>query len=340
MAIDSANTVHVVWWDETPGNYEIYYKRSTDGGTTWSASQRLTWTPGNSSMPAMAIDSSDTIHIVWYDETPNDREIYYKRSEDGGTTWTASQRLTWTAGFSTSPGMTIDSGDTIHIVWADFSPGNYEIYYKRSEDGGSSWSVAQRLTWTADDSADPAAAMDSGNAVHVIWEDNTPGNHEVYYKWSAGGGAWTAARRLTWTADDSDDPTIAIDSSDTIHVVWNDLSPGNREIYYRRSPDGGTTWSASQRLTWNAGTSSIPSMAIASDDTIHVCWLDYSFPSSEICYKTSADGGATWGSLQRLTWTDSWSEYPAIAIDSVGVVHIVWGDFTPGNYEIYYKKSN
>jgi hypothetical protein len=28
-------------------------------------------------------------------------------------------------------------------------------------------------------------------------------------------------------------PAMAIDSSDTIHVVWNDDTPGNTEIYYK-----------------------------------------------------------------------------------------------------------
>jgi hypothetical protein len=25
-------------------------------------------------------------------------------------------------------------------------------------------------------------AVDSGNAIHIVWEDDTPGNGEIYYK--------------------------------------------------------------------------------------------------------------------------------------------------------------
>ncbi len=44
--------------------------------------------------------------------------------------WTAAKRLTWTSGWSHAPAMALDSGNAIHVVWPDDTPGNYEIYYK------------------------------------------------------------------------------------------------------------------------------------------------------------------------------------------------------------------
>ena len=32
----SGNNVHVVWDDNTPGNFDILYKRSTDGGASFT----------------------------------------------------------------------------------------------------------------------------------------------------------------------------------------------------------------------------------------------------------------------------------------------------------------
>jgi len=131
VAIDSDDYIHVIWADDTPGNYEIYHKRSMDGGTTWNAIKRLTWNSGTSYLPAIAIDSSNAIHVVWYDSTPGQNEIYYKRSTDEGTTWNTMNRLTWNSGFSTNPGIAIDSSGAIHVVWQDNTPGNYEIYYRK-----------------------------------------------------------------------------------------------------------------------------------------------------------------------------------------------------------------
>ncbi|MEM3002136.1 MAG: choice-of-anchor D domain-containing protein, partial [Candidatus Nitrosocaldus sp.] len=243
VAIDSANNIHVVWHDNTPGNYEIYYKKSTDGGNTWSADQRLTYTSGVSNNPMIAIDSANNIHVVWHDNTPGNYEIYYKKSTDGGNTWTWAKRLTYTSGSSNNPAIGVDSSGNIHVVWHDNTPGNYEIYYKKSTDGGNTWTWAKRLTYTSGSSNNPAIGIDSSGNIHVVWHDNTPGNYEIYYKKSTdGGNTWTWAKRLTYTSGSSNNPAIGIDSSGNIHVVWHDNTPGNYEIYYKKSTDGGNTW--------------------------------------------------------------------------------------------------
>jgi BNR repeat-containing family member len=340
VAIDSGDTIHVVWYDNTPGNSEIYYKRSTNGGTSWSVNQRLTWTAGYSSDPSIAVDSGGSLHVVWCDDTPGNDEIYYKRSTDGGTSWSAARRLSSTAGQSYDPVIAGDSSNNIYIVWDDDTPGNSEIYYRKSPNGGISWNAVQRLTWNSGKSANPSIAIDPSAAVHIVWEDYTPGNVEIYYKRSADGGAsWSAAQRITWTSGSSVSPGIAIDSGTTIHVVWAAEIPGDMELFYKKSTNGGNTWSTAQRLTWNTGSSSSPSIAIDSGGAIHIIWMDNTPGNFEIYYRKSTTGGTAWSAIQRLTWNSGNSYFPVIAIDSTDTIHIVWRDDTPGNIELYYKSG-
>jgi BNR repeat-containing family member len=287
IAADSGNALHVVWEDDTSGSYDIYYKKSADGGTSWSTAKRLFWTSGGSYYPALDIDSGGVIHVVWDDNTVGNEEIYYKRSSDGGATWSAVKRLTWTAGTSQNIAIDIDSGGAIHVVWEDCTPGHFEIYYKRSSDGGATWSTAKRLTWTSGWSWGPAIAIDSSDAICAVWDwdNNTLGYAEIYYRRSPDAGTtWTPAKRLTWTGK-SWYPTIAIDLSSNIHVVWEDDTLAYGEIYYVRSPDGGMSWNATQRLTWTAGNSLNPAIAIDSGGDIHVVWEDSTPYNFEIYYK-------------------------------------------------------
>jgi len=46
--------------------------------TDWTPSQGLPWTTGDSKFPAIAVDSSGNLHVVWWDDTPGNSEIYYK----------------------------------------------------------------------------------------------------------------------------------------------------------------------------------------------------------------------------------------------------------------------
>jgi hypothetical protein len=217
----------------------------------WNPAQRLTWTTGYSYAPAIATGSSNAVHVVWHDDTPGNNEIYYKRSTIGGAAWSVAQRLTWTPGSSLGADIATDSSNAVHVVWYDVTPGNYEIYYKRSTDGGATWGAAQRLTWTSTYHDSPAIATDSSNAVHVVWRDDMPNNYyEIYYKRSTDGGTtWSAAQRLTWNSAGSQNPAVTVGPDDAVHVVWEDSSPGNGDIYYKRSTDGGATWAAAQRLT-------------------------------------------------------------------------------------------
>jgi hypothetical protein len=97
----------------------------------WTTAQRLTWTSGFSGEPDIAIDSNNVIHVVWYDNRPGNNEIYYKNSSDGGTTWMASEKLTWNSGDSGWPDIAADPSGNLHLVWYDDTPGNREIFYRR-----------------------------------------------------------------------------------------------------------------------------------------------------------------------------------------------------------------
>jgi uncharacterized phage-like protein YoqJ len=334
IAIDSQDNIYVVWEDETPGNFEIFLKKSTNGGTSWTQ-KRLTRTSGDSWDPSIAIDSQDNIYVVWEDETPGNWEIFLKKSTNGGTSWT-QKRLTWTSSCSWTPSIAIDSQDNIYVVWDDCTSGNYEIFLKKSTNGGTNW-TQKRLTWNSGDSEYSSIAIDSQDNIYVVWEDETPGNDEIFLKKSTNGGTSWTQKRLTRTSDDSWTPSIAIDSQDNIYVVWEDYTPVNDEIFLKKSTNGGTNWTQ-KRLTWTSGGSWNSSIAIDSQDNIYVVWQDETLGNDEIFLKKSTNGGTNW-TQKRLTWTsgDSWN--PSIAIDSQDNIYVVWDDETPGNYEIFLKKS-
>jgi hypothetical protein len=151
-------------------------------GQTWSGLTRLTWNPGDSYWPIIAADSGSGIHVVWGDYSTGNSEIFYKKSTNNGSTWSGLNRLTWNSGDSWLPSVTADSSSGIHVVWDDGTPGNREIYYKRSTDSGASWSGITRLTWNSGESYYPSIAGDSSSGCHTAWCDETPGNFDIYYK--------------------------------------------------------------------------------------------------------------------------------------------------------------
>jgi hypothetical protein len=290
IAVDSSDTIHVVWEDSSTGYEEIFYRQTTDEGTTWSAAKRLTWTAGSSEVPDLAVDSSGAIHVAWQDDTPGNDEIFYKKSTDGGASWTSVKRLTWTSGASWRPDIAIGQGQAISAIWGDDTTAQYEyeIYYKRSTDGGASWDPVKRLTWTAGTSDGADMAIDSSNGVHIVWRNYSQGQGNLYYKQSTDGGTtWSSNKKLDWSGIPFA-PALAIDSAKTIHLVWQDHKSGTYDLYYMKSTAGGTAWSTAQRLTWTAGDAYDARIAIDSTNTIHGVWWDDTPGNPEIYYIKSS----------------------------------------------------
>ncbi|MCI0448389.1 MAG: T9SS type A sorting domain-containing protein [Chlorobi bacterium] len=330
----SGNFVHVVWWDFRQGNPEIYYKRSTDEGTSWGTDTRLTNDTAFSSLPSLSV-SGLQLHVVWEDRRDANREIYYKRSTDGGSSWGADLRLTNNFFNSESPCVAV-SGSAVHVVWHDDRNVNYEIYYKRSADGGTNWGSELRLTNASGNSIYPSVAV-IGQVVHVVWWDSRSGPNKTYYKRSTDSGInWSADIMLSSDSSDSWDPCISV-SGQNICVAWVDHRHGNGEIYYKRSTDGGISWGADTRLTNDPAGSEHPSVSVYSQN-VHIVWWETRDGNKEIYYKRSSDGGLSWEEDTRLTNNPAVSSGNNLAVAGSNV-HVVWYDYRDGNPEIYYKRN-
>jgi hypothetical protein len=347
----NSNNIHLVYTENISGNNdEIFYKKSTDGGATWSAAKRLTWNSGTSSYPSIAVDWQNNVHVAWQDNISGPYQIYYKKSTDGGSTWTTMKRLSWTNNDCLNPDLVtrlahMSNGANVvglHITWAAFVNTNFEIFVKSGYDWGGLWNFAytERITWNSGWSWFPKIAMDSESRINLVWQDYSPGNYEIYYARSINGSTAWDKKRLTWDPNWSEYPAIAIDPADNIYVAWDDDKSGNAEIYLKNN-DGHSSWSLPKRITWTAGDSVGPCLIAPTIMQPNVVWSEAVQTNAEIFYKASTDGGNTWPGATRLTNASGTSYSPVVQIDyNTQNVHVFWADNTTGNYEIYYKRKN
>jgi Neuraminidase (sialidase) len=224
-----AGTVHLAWEDNTAGNWEIFYSKSTDGGATWSAPVNVSNNSGDSEGTKIAVNAG-TIYLAWYDYTPANVEIFFSKSTDGGVTWSAPVNVSNNDGGSYGPAIVADAG-TIHVAWWDNTPGNAEIFYSNSTDGGATWSAPVNVSNNSVGSVGPTIAVDSGT-IHLAWGDDTPGNPEIFYSNSTDGGTtWSAAVNVSNNIGASYVPLIAVYAGN-VYLAWYDDTPGNSEIFY------------------------------------------------------------------------------------------------------------
>ena len=137
----SGNNTYVVWSDDSLGNPDIFFTKSTDGGNTFSDKPiNLSKNKGNSSDPEVFSNEKNDIFVVWDDDSPGNADIFFTKSTDGGETFSKPVNLSNNTMGSFDPALTI-SKNHILVAWDDDSPGNADIFFTKSTDRGNSFSI-------------------------------------------------------------------------------------------------------------------------------------------------------------------------------------------------------
>ena len=249
------------------------------------------------------------------------------------------------AGGSINPQLAVDGSRAVHVVWQDNTPGYYpDIFYARRASDGT-WSSPQNISTTPGFSENPQLAVDQGGSVHVVWEDTTPGNYEIFYARRSSDGTWSSPQDISNNPCDSRHPQLAVDESGAVHVVWDEYILSGYDyydIYYAGQGSDGT-WSSPQNISNNPGGSVYPQLVVDKEGAVHVVWKDHIGQYTDIFYaRRSSDG--TWSSPQNISNTPSISgliDQQLLAVDR-GSVHVVWQDDVgpPWHTEIFHAKRS
>jgi len=169
--------VYCVYEDYEQGStscLDMYFTRSTDGGTTWTSPLRINDdTLGNGRdqfHPWMTVDLQGTIHACWLDRRLDPANMmmdcYYTCSSDGGTTWAKNQRVStvssdprlffkegerrWKPGMPLADALLSEhlgeyiglaAADHFHVypVWTDCRNGNQDAFGARPDSLSGVW---------------------------------------------------------------------------------------------------------------------------------------------------------------------------------------------------------
>lgn len=329
------NYLHILWTDNRDGNYEVYYKHSTNAGLNWIPDMRLTGNSGYTYAPSISAEGTN-VYISFSDDRTGNFEIYFMKSTNNGLNWSNEVMVSTNDAYH-SYQSDVKAGVYVYVAWLE-ERGDLDIYFTRSSNYGSSWSIPVRINPNIYPQKYPVLSV-SGSNVHCVFQDERFGisNTEVFYMRSTNNGInWSGEMNISDHSGFSYNGYVFSYGS-TVHIVWDDDWAGNREIFYRRSTNNGVDWSGNTILTINAGTSGLPSIK-ASGNYTHLVWEDDRDGNREIYYSFSSNNGSSWGSDLRLTNSAGYSGTASLCLAG-NIVNVLWYDARNGNNEIYYKRN-
>ena len=256
--------VYVVWEDTALGNEEIFFRASNDGGQTFGVTQNLSMDGVDSDDPDI-YTYGQNVYVVWnaFNSSTGNREILFKASTDGGLTFGVTQNLSnITAGTSESSKIAAYE-QNVYVVWENTVLGNEEeILFRASNDGGQTFGVTQNISNNNEFSVNPSIAT-FGKSVYVVWQDNTPGNSDIFFSASIDNGqTFGITENLSTNNGISRSPDIGV-AGQNVYVVWTNDPDTNSEIFFRVSTDGGQIFRDIQNISMNLGNSISPGIAVS-----------------------------------------------------------------------------
>ncbi|MBD3168446.1 MAG: T9SS type A sorting domain-containing protein [candidate division Zixibacteria bacterium] len=199
--------LYLAYMDRTSGDYDIYFRRSTNEGSSWSSAARLNDDSFNNGRdqfhPWLVVDENGVITVMFYDRRndPNNLlyDIYITQSSDAGYTWTENQRVTTVSSNPTTlttagligeySGLSVRNG-VANLAWTDFRLGDQDTYSARIE----TYSASDLSIEMIPDETPPVYVIAGGSFSYTGVLANNTGQQQVSDVWVnltiPGGGSY------------------------------------------------------------------------------------------------------------------------------------------------------
>ncbi len=349
----NGNDVYSVWTDNTPGNNEIFFAKSTDYGNSFDSPINLSQNNGSSAFPRLVVSESN-VYIVWYDYSLGQSDIFFARSNDKGKTFNVTSFTNSVPSYNPWIGTSSnfvylvfnDGGRTTTVEFpsgekrlVDLNTGEEELIIGRSEDGGESFEFIN-LSDSPGITSWNARIKVSGPNVFVVWNEMVNKESEIFFSVSTDNGkTFSEPINVSNNTKESINAGLAV-SENNIYLIWNQKTPDSIDIFFTKSTDYGNIFSTPINLSNSLSVSAIGrDLSIAvSDEKLFVVWYTDSKENSDVFFTRSLDGGLNFSTHVNLSQSDALSKYSQVVVNEKNV-YVVWHDYSQGNGDIFLRES-
>jgi hypothetical protein len=362
IAVDSADNLYLMMSVATAPasahtpHSQIFFTMSRNGGAAWDnlpETRNLSNSPGEAFGPTLAVNKIGKVrvYVSYHDNSTGTTQAYLIRSKKR-TNFRQAENITPDAGGAYLPRVALDSNEGVNIVWGDTNVNLGRVIFVRSTDQGGTFTDPLDVSRSSGVAFDPQIAVDPGDAINVAWQDTAPGMSVIMFSRSTDRGrTFSKPQQVSKGTGPATEAAIASDSAGRLSVVWVDASSGNAEAFYSRSTDSGQTFSEPINVSRFSDGDIHKPVVIAFQNTVYVAFQNGDLFGEEVIKNRqvflakSDNAGVSFGDVQTVSHARNSigrAHSPAMAVDSRGVLHMVWIDASVvGNDEglLFYSNS-
>jgi hypothetical protein len=304
----------------------ILVQRSADEGRTWSGPRPIAPGPASGGQfdAQVAVDPVDG-RTVWASFLQNDSSLIgVVHSTDFGVTWSPIQLVSTRPPGLDKPALVV-RGATVAVAYDDGAG----TWVSVTHNGGRTW--ATHLVFAADGvhalSLSSGGGIDGDGRIYFSWDsfdakhvDRGDGPATLSVTRSTDGGVhWTRTDVARSAAPPPCDPcgfaylsaqmALSVDAEGMLYGLWNATPPGAaagaaERIWFARSSDGGRSWTHALDVSSapRGAQHAFPAIALGRErGDVRIAWMDARRGLWNVVYRSSTDGGRSFGETTRLS---------------------------------------
>jgi hypothetical protein len=210
------------------------------------------------------------------------------------------------------PAIDVDANDNIYLMMSvatapasEHRP-HSQIFFTMSVDSGVTWDnlpQTRNLSRSTGEAFGPSLAVNKRGKVrvYVSYQDNSTGTTRAYLISSKKRTKFRAPLDLTPHNGGAFAPRVALDSNETVNIVWGDTKDNGGKVLLAQSTDLGLTFNQPLDVSRSSGAAFDPKIAIDSNDAINVAWQDTAPGNSVIMFARSTDHGRTFSQPKQVS---------------------------------------
>ncbi|MCB8925846.1 MAG: PD40 domain-containing protein [Ardenticatenaceae bacterium] len=292
----------------------------------------------HSSTPKITTTADGITHIIWSEATTSNPEAtipeirYINVTPDG--TRSLPQTISVPGNASYYSILQADEEGKLHVAWLQKIGTSSYVYYAQRDESGN-WSVPFNIAPVSIGYAKPKIAISSNGIVYLVWNDRENNNDLLFFSQREINGIWSAPILLAPDMVSLGSFVMEMDSSDGLHVVWNEIADPN--IFAVYLPNGGS-WTAPTPVSEDLGFKGAPALSIDGSGKPHIVWTNDNNDSVYRVYYASRNMDGTWTTPLKISGTGASISGVRVAATEDAKLHIMWQEVEGTRY--VFRNSN